>query len=126
MHPALPLLIALERELQGTPAQSRVAALLHPEFREFGYSGKQYDLAGALALFPPDGELAAAAPDIHSQDFCATELASGLIQLCYLSCHLAADGSSHRHARRSSLWQWHEDGWCMRFHQATPCPPFRS
>ncbi len=64
----LSLLTQLERELHGLAARSdarRLGELLHPEFVEFGCSGRRYDFSEIIAQLQQEPPPTA----IHSQDF---------------------------------------------------------
>lgn len=84
-------------------------ALLHPEFFEFGRSGRLWSRAEVLAELSDTGE------SPLRTDVQAIELAPDCWQLSWRS--LGA-----RPAWRSSIWQHGAAGWQMRFHQATPIP----
>ncbi|MFI2432811.1 DUF4440 domain-containing protein [Streptomyces sp. NPDC018693] len=91
--------------------------LLHPDFLEFGASGRRWDRASIVASMAD-----AAADDerpITARRMTGVELAPGLV-------HLTFDTEYNgRHAHRSSLWRrTEEDGtWRLYFHQATPFSP---
>jgi hypothetical protein len=97
--------------------------LLHPDFREFGRSGRVYDRAEMLELLaglPQEPQ-----PDeVWSQDFALQPLAAGSALLTYRSARVTADGTLERHTNRSSVWQLTSEGWRMLFHQGTPTAPF--
>lgn len=95
---------------------SRLAALLHPQFAEFGRSGRRYARNDVLSELPGDQGF----PQIVSQDFKLEMLAQNVVLLTYLSAHKDASGKLHRFTLRSSLWLYTEQGWQMRFHQGTP------
>jgi hypothetical protein len=95
----------LDPEVRGSP--ERVDRLLHPDFREFGASGRVWDretIAAALAVDPGPGATAT--------DLDAREVAAGVVLVTYR----AAD------SLRSSLWVDGADGWQVLFHQGTPSP----
>ncbi len=99
-------LLALEDRL----AQGRdFERLLHPEFFEFGRSGRRWSRAEVLA------ELSSAGEAPMRSDVQAIELAPD----CWL---LSWRSLGPRPAWRSSIWQHGAAGWQMRFHQATPIP----
>jgi len=95
--------------------QRRMETLLHPDFIEFGQSGKRYSRADILEF--GQGEVL---PLIRSDNFELVVLGSGAALLTYVSAHVDAGGNSHRHALRSSIWVHTQVGWQMRFHQGTP------
>jgi hypothetical protein len=103
--------------------RGRVDQLLHPEFREFGRSGRAYDRAEVLELLaglPQEPQL----DQVWSQDFALQPLAAGSALLTYRSARVTADGTLERHTNRSSVWQLTSEGWRMLFHQGTPTAPF--
>jgi len=106
----------LEREcrlltpsVRSSPAA--VSALLHPEFHEFGASGRHWTrqaIIDALATEPPGGQ----APE--ATDMTAVRLADTIIQVTYVTTH------PDHVARRSTLWRKEADaGWLAYFHQGT-------
>jgi hypothetical protein len=96
--------------------RKRMEMLLHPDFVEFGQSGTRYSRADILKELASNS----ARPAIYASDFDLVILAQGVALLTYLSAHVDAGGTPHRHALRSSLWVYTEVGWQMRFHQGTP------
>lgn len=99
---------------------ARLKTLLHPNFREFGRSGRTYHREDTLASMPGQPQ----AYEILSEDFQAEELAAGLALLTYRSARLNADRTMGRHTLRASLWQLTGVGWQLRFHQGTPTDAF--
>lgn len=125
----LQTLRALECELHGPQARgdaARLAELLHPEFREFGRSGRSYTQAEIVArlLAEPVDAPEAAVVVVHAQDFVLSPLADGLALLTYRSAHRAGAGALERHTNRSSIWRRGPAGWQMLFHQGTPTDVF--
>ena len=100
--------------------RAKLGELLHPQFREFGRSGAEYDREDVLREF----ESSPPAYDVWSQDFRVDELAPGVALLTYRSAHLCADGRLDGHTNRASVWQLTPSGWRMRFHQGTPAGQF--
>ena len=96
--------------------RKRMEALLHPNFVEFGRSGRRYTRADVLEEFGAGSVL----PAIHSRHFDLVVLAEGVALLTYLSAHMDASGNPHRHTLRSSVWVRTAVGWQIRFHQGTP------
>jgi hypothetical protein len=100
--------------------RGQLERLLHPDFREFGRSGRAYDRAELLELLTQEPQ-----PDqVWSQDFALQLLAAGVALLTYRSARVTADGTLERHSNRSSVWQLTSEGWRMLFHQGTPTAPF--
>ncbi len=90
----------------------RVGALLHPDFHEFGASGRHWDRAAIIASLaattgPGSGPVVATGMK-------GVRLAPGLVHLTF---DTERDGGR---AHRSSLWWRTEGGWLLYFHQATP------
>lgn len=110
---------ALETELHKNESRrnrKRMDALLHPEFIEFGRSGKTWNRAEVLEEFGPDNVV----PVIESRNFDLALLTPDIALLTYVSAHVDDGGTPRRHTLRSSVWVRTEVGWQMRFHQGTP------
>ncbi|RFU21231.1 nuclear transport factor 2 family protein [Geodermatophilus marinus] len=89
----------------------RVAALLHPEFREFGASGRVWDGEAIVRALGADPEVRGTA-----EAFEVVRLAEDVVLLTYRV-------TGHRGSLRSSLWvRDGAAGWRLRFHQGTPAP----
>jgi len=110
---------SLEIELHKDRSRRRMEALLHPDFMEFGKSGRTYTRDEILNEFATDATL----PVVQSNHFAVTPLAPGVALLTYVSAHVNADGTSDRVTLRSSIWVQTELGWRMRFHQGTATTP---
>jgi len=97
----------------------RLGELLHPSFREVGRSGLAYSRADVIDAY------AGRAQDyeVLAEEFHCELLAKGVALLTYRSAQVSSDGAAGRHTLRSSLWEWTEVGWQMRFHQGTPMGP---
>src|SRR5690349_8847948 len=94
---------SLEAELHTIEARrdrQRMETLLHPDFVEFGRSGKRYSRADILNEFGPASVL----PAVRSGDFRLDVLAEGIALLTYASAHEDADGRRSRYTLRSSVW----------------------
>ncbi|MGQ4384879.1 nuclear transport factor 2 family protein [Streptomyces sp. SAS_270] len=99
----------LDPEVRRSP--ELVGALLHPEFHEFGASGRHWDRASiiaALAVTTAPG----ARPVVTSQ-MKGVQLAPDLVHLTFDTDH------NGRRAHRSSLWRRTGEGWLLYFHQGT-------
>jgi hypothetical protein len=107
-----------DSEVRSNP--EKLAALLHPSFREFGRSGAHYSHEEIVSRVSGQEEQ----PVIWSQDFEVEPLSENLALLIYRSAHVNEHGQLERHTNRSSLWQQTEDGWKMRFHQGTATSRF--
>src|SRR5215813_431949 len=112
---------SLETELHKNETrcnQRRMEMLLHPDFIEFGRSGKRYSRAEILSEFGPGNVL----PLIQSCNYEVVVLGDGVVLLTYVSEHVDAEGNPHRQTLRSSIWVRTPVDWQMRFHQGTPVP----
>ena len=104
-------LLLLEPEVRADPR--RVRGLLHPDFTEFGASGRIWqtdELVEALA--------ADSAPAQHrAVDLVPVSLSAGAVLLTYRI------DDPQRPSLRSSVWLRDADGqWLLRFHQGTAVP----
>lgn len=100
---------------------SRVGALLHESFLEFGRSGTSYDRDAILDLLASEES----GGRVVSQDFAVTSLGANSALLTYRSAIVEDSGKVHRHTLRASVWMNTPDGWKLRFHQGTPTEAFR-
>jgi hypothetical protein len=110
---------ALELELHQPEVRgdaSRLDALIHAEFQEFGRSGAAYSKADVVALLLSAEQHARVIAD----RFVVRRLAADVALLTYRSAQALPDGTLHRHSLRSSIWQCSAAGWQMSFHQGTP------
>jgi hypothetical protein len=98
-------------------APEQLTDLLHPDFLEFGASGRRWsrpDIIEELAAEQhPDGQQAVA----EVSDLTGTRLAADVVLVTYVSQR----GS--RRCRRSSVWRRTPAGWRVFFHQGTIIPP---
>ena len=115
--------VACERLLLEPNVRARpdaVLARLHPDFVEFGASGRTWDgpaVADALAVEAMDAADSGSAPHLEARDFTPVRLADGVVLVTYTVD--AADRTS----LRSSVWVRDPNhGWLLRFHQGTPVP----
>jgi hypothetical protein len=121
--PLLETLQSLELALHRPEVRSNrneLDRLLHPEFREFGRSGRIYERAEVLAEFADRSQ----AYDVWAQEFRVVPLSNVLALLTYKSAHITREGKLEHHTNRSSLWQLTQNGWRLRFHQGTPAETF--
>ncbi|WP_328437927.1 nuclear transport factor 2 family protein [Streptomyces sp. NBC_00444] len=89
-----------------------LGALLHPDFHEFGASGRHWDRASIIASLAATSE--PGARPIGTSRMKGVQLAPDLV-------HLTFDTDNNgRRAHRSSLWRLTHRGWLLYFHQATP------
>ncbi len=106
-------------EIRTDPA--RLKHLLHPDFKETGYSGKTYNFAAITA------NLLTEQPPTHkvwSQGYEFMQHAENTVQLIYKSAQLDTEGNLNRHAIRTSIWVKHAVDWQIIYHQGTPTDPF--
>ncbi|MFD8213138.1 DUF4440 domain-containing protein [Streptomyces sp. NPDC059697] len=104
----------LDAEVRRSP--ERMAALLHPDFYEFGSSGRLCDRASVLTeltLLAQQGSR-----PITTSRMKGVQLAPDLVHLTF-----DTEDDNGLRAHRSSLWRRTQDGWRLYFHQGTP---FRS
>ena len=102
-----------ERLLQPSIRRSRTAleALLEPEFREFGSSGRVFDREAIFLLLQTE---ASAPSQAQLHDFLCTPLAADVALVTYRSLnHMGSE------ALRSSLWCYRDGHWQLLFHQGT-------
>lgn len=94
-----------------------VDALLDPEFREIGQSGRLWDRDGIVAMLmePADAE-ASVAGEYAISERSAVELGDGVVLLTY---RLVFEG---RDSRRSSVWRIRDARARVVFHQGTSLP----
>ncbi|MET9802408.1 nuclear transport factor 2 family protein [Streptomyces sp. NPDC006368] len=86
--------------------------LLHPEFHEFGASGRRWDRTSLLAAITADDAPPPRA--LTTSPMRGTQLADDVV-------HLTFDTESGgRRTHRSSLWLRTDRGWLLYFHQGTP------
>jgi hypothetical protein len=89
----------------------RLAGLLHPDYREFGTSGRIWDrdsiIAAVTGLDSPSPR------PVTTSGMKGAQLAPDVVHLTF-----DTDSGTHR-AHRSSLWRLTMDGWLLYFHQGT-------
>ena len=100
--------------------KAQLEELLHPEFFEIGRAGTSYHRSDVIQHLLDQNDGAT----IWAQDFALSMPAYSVALLVYKSAHLGADGELSMHAQRSSMWQYDELGWQLRFHQGTPTAAF--
>lgn len=115
--------LEVELHLEATRSNTaRMDMLLHPDFEEFGRSGRRFTRDETLAEFTNSG---AHLPKVVSDCFEVSQLGENMALLTYVSAHEDESGHLHRFSLRSSLWVLTSQGWKMRFHQGTPTDGFR-
>ncbi len=105
-------IVTLEQELLRPEVRrdaSRVAVLLHPDFEEFGVSGRMWTRDAMLGIIGADLQ-----PDLGMEVLDVDLLDDATALLTYRTTR--HEGS----ALRSSLWRRVDGQWRLRFHQGTP------
>jgi len=102
------------------PSAARMGELLHVSFREFGRSGAAYTREEILTHVSTADEQ----PTNWAQDFELEVLSEDLVLLIYRSAHITDGQELQRDTNRTSLWQFVDGSWKMRFHQGTATQPF--
>ncbi|MBT2676422.1 nuclear transport factor 2 family protein [Streptomyces sp. ISL-14] len=99
----------LQPEVRSSP--ELLGELLHPEFREFGASGRYWDRTSII-------ESLLAGTDPGPRPVVVSRMEG--VQLAPDVVHLTFDTEDNgRRVHRSSLWRRTGDGWRMYFHQGT-------
>jgi hypothetical protein len=97
----------LDPAVRGSPAA--VIPLLHPEFLEFGSSGRVYTKDAIVQMMVQE------TPGVVKiRDFDVREVSDDVALVTYRTI-----GIEGRETRRSSVWLRRESGWQIVFHQGT-------
>jgi hypothetical protein len=103
--------VALELQLLSAPVRrdsAAVLALLHPDYVEFGASGRVWMRETVVEATASDDD------HIEATEMAAVKLSPTVVLLTYRARRPS------RVALRSSIWTWSDEtGWLMRFHQGT-------
>jgi hypothetical protein len=113
----LQLVLDNERRLldpQVRQSADHVDRLLHPDFFEFGASGRRWSRHEMMAALVAEGSLDGV--PLTVSDFAAVRLSDDVVLVTYLTKDV------ERRVRRSSLWRRTELGWRLYFHQGTVIP----
>lgn len=86
--------------------------VLHPDFLEFGRSGRTYTRSECLAM--ERTEILA-----ELRDFVVHPVDHDTVLVTYVS---VVRGATPQVSNRSSLWLRKDGRWLLRFHQGTPVP----
>jgi hypothetical protein len=105
----------LERRLLHPSARTspeELDALLHPEFREVGASGRVWDRDSVIKMLTQEVD---SSEPIQDEEMLGSVLAEGVVLLSYVA--IAAE----RRARRTSVWRRDDAGaaWRLFYHQRT-------
>jgi ribonuclease HI len=106
---------ALERRLLDPSVRADVVAvdaLLHPDFVEFGASGRVWDRPATLAALAAESDTTV----IEVFDLVGEQVAEHVVLLTFRTRRAG------RLAVRSSVWVRDGDRWRVRFHQGTLVP----
>ncbi|HEX2903521.1 MAG TPA: DUF4440 domain-containing protein [Jatrophihabitans sp.] len=101
--------IRLEQDLLRPPRRGDQAFLdrvLHPDFEEFGSSGRHWGRSELIRTLLAAPDL----PEPQAHDFRAAPIGADAMLLTYRTSS----------ALRSSVWLRTPAGWQLRFHQGTP------
>jgi hypothetical protein len=100
----------LQPLVRASPAE--VDKLLHPDFIEFGASGRTWDRAQMITSLAGEQLPGGEAP-VTASEITAVRLADDVVHVTYVSQR------DQRYARRSSIWRRTDEGWRIYFHQGT-------
>jgi hypothetical protein len=95
----------------------KVDALLHPDFFEFGASGRRWDRREIMEMMAAEPARSSDDHDVAVSDLAGLRLANGLVLVTYTS------QDRQRRCRRSSIWGRTGAEWRVLFHQGTVIPP---
>ncbi|MGW1881380.1 nuclear transport factor 2 family protein [Streptomyces sp. NPDC001970] len=90
---------------------SLLAELLHPDFLEFGASGRRWTRDAIIELL--SGKGSQTHKPVTASEMTGTQLAPDVVHLTFVT---EVNG---RRAHRSSLWRLTGDVWRLYFHQGT-------
>jgi hypothetical protein len=105
----------LEPSVRQDPGE--VAALLDPEFFEFGASGRRWERDAIIAALADEQAAPGEAAVADVSELAGIRLADGVVLVTYTS------QGQDRRCRRSSIWRETPAGWRVCFHQGTVIPP---
>ncbi|MFD6290529.1 DUF4440 domain-containing protein [Streptomyces sp. NPDC060205] len=89
-------------------------ALLHPDFHEFGASGRHWDRAAIIDMLTTETETEAETAPVSVSRMRGVQLSADVVHLTF---DTEDDG---RRVHRSSLWRRADGRWLLYFHQGTP------
>ncbi len=98
----------LDPEVRRSPELA--GALLHPDFHEFGASGRHWDRAAIIDMLATAKESA----PVSASRMRGVQLSADVVHRTF-----DTDGNG-RHVHRSSLWRRAGEEWLLYFHQGTP------
>lgn len=100
-----------------------LAEVLHPNFVEFGRSGRVYTKAEIIRLLAAERESRQAGDEVSRgscHDVRLQVISERAALLTYRSAEVTDDGTLSRETLRSSLWLEDHGTWRLLFHQGTP------
>ena len=106
----------LRQDVRHSPDEA--AALLAPDFFEFGRSGFVWNRQQTI-----DGLAGEPAMDRLVTDFDARSLSETVVLVTYRSVRRDPGSGREWHSLRSSIWRLLNGHWQMAFHQGTPTKP---
>jgi hypothetical protein len=92
-----------------------VAALLHPDFFEFGQSGIVWSRQQIIDRLAQERSIEGSLTDLSVRS-----LAADLALVTYRAVGRDPAGGNEWHSLRSSVWKLTDGRWQMIFHQGTP------
>jgi hypothetical protein len=107
----------LEPAVRASP--EALAALLAPEFIEFGSSGGAYDRAQVIAALGEEQAAGASQVVRTIDDFAVRQLAEHVALVTYRVVRMMPGAKQAEHVLRSSIWRRSNGRWQMSFHQGT-------
>ncbi|WP_314410773.1 nuclear transport factor 2 family protein [Streptomyces kroppenstedtii] len=113
----------LDPEVRRSP--ELVGALLHPDFHEFGASGRHWDRAAIIDMLATETETEPETEPVAAPVSAARAWRMRGVQLSPDVVHLTFDTERNgRRVHRSSLWRRSREAagesWLLYFHQGTP------
>ncbi|WP_436860232.1 hypothetical protein [Staphylococcus caeli] len=88
--------------------KGKVKEVLHPDFKEFGKSGKVYDKTD-ISDIKLDGD------EYEIHEFLEYSLSDD----CKLCTYTLSNITKNSVTNRSSIWKYYENDWKLLFHQGT-------
>ncbi|MFA0325078.1 DUF4440 domain-containing protein [Vibrio splendidus] len=96
--------------------------LIHPHFSEVGKSGNSYDYSSIVEMMETEKP---SSTRVHSQNYECIQLEPSVQLLKYKSAIVDEAGEVSGYAKRCSIWVFTGTSWQLKYHQGTPCSPFK-
>ncbi|UPR53328.1 DUF4440 domain-containing protein [Vibrio cyclitrophicus] len=96
--------------------------LIHPQFSEVGKSGNSYDYSSIVKMMETEEP---SNTRVHSQSYECIQLEPSVQLLKYESAIVDKSGEVSDYAKRCSIWVFTGTSWQLKYHQGTPCSPFK-